>query len=95
LVRGLQPNQGWVQDITYVWTSEGWLYLAVVIDLYSRKVVGWSMGSRMKAKLVCDALKMALWQRQPEAGLIVHSDQGVQYASDEYRRLLTSLGLVV
>ncbi len=89
-----KPNQGWVQDITYVWTSEGWLYLAVVIDLYSRKVVGWSMGSRMKAKLVCDALTMALWQRQPKADLIVHSDQGVQYASDEYRRLLTSHGLV-
>ena len=88
------PNQGWVQDITYIWTSEGWLYLAVVIDLYSRKVVGWSMGSRMKAKLVCDALKMAIWQRQPKAGLIVHSDQGVQYASDEYRRLLKSYGLV-
>jgi putative transposase len=66
------------------WTSEGWLYLAVVIDLYSRKVVGWSMRSIMKAKLVCDALTIALWQRQPEAGLIVHSDQGVQYASDEY-----------
>ena len=82
------PNQAWVQDISYIWTSEGWLYLAVVIDLYSRKVVGWSMGSRMKAQLVCDALIMAIWQRQPEAGLIVHSDQGVQYASHQYRRLL-------
>jgi transposase InsO family protein len=69
----------WVQNITYVWTSEGWLYLAVMIDLYSRKVVGWSMSSRMKASLVCDALTMAIWQRQPKAGLIVHSDQGVQY----------------
>ena len=82
------PNQAWVQDISYIWTSEGWLYLAIVIDLYSRKVVGWSMGSRMKAQLVCDALTMAIWQRQPEAGLIVHSDQGVQYASHQYRRLL-------
>ncbi|MBB6545200.1 transposase InsO family protein [Thalassotalea piscium] len=82
------PNQVWVQDISYIWTSEGWLYLAVVIDLYSRKVVGWSMGSRMKAQLVCDALTMAIWQRQPKAGLIVHSDQGVQYASHQYRRLL-------
>lgn len=89
-----KPNQAWVGDITYIWTSEGWLYLAVVIDLYSREVVGWSMGSRMKAKLVCDALTMAIWQRQPEAGLIVHSDQGVQYASDEYRRLLKSHGLI-
>ena len=82
------PNQAWVQDISYIWTTEGWLYLAVVIDLYSRKVVGWSMGSRMKAQLVFDALTMAIWQRQPEAGLIVHSDQGVQYASHQYRRLL-------
>ena len=70
-------DQAWVQDITYVWTAEGWLYLAVVIDLYSRKVVGWSMGSRMKAQLVCDSLTMAMWQRQPKAGLIIHSDQGV------------------
>jgi transposase InsO family protein len=82
------PNQAWVQDISYVWTTEGWLYLAVVIDLYSRKVVGWSMGARMKAQLVCDALTMAIWQRQPLSGLIVHSDQGVQYASHQYRRLL-------
>ena len=88
-----KPNMAWVGDITYIWTSEGWLYLAVVIDLYSRKVVGWSMGSRMKAQLVCDALTMAIGQRQPDAGLIVHSDQGVQYASDEYRRLLKSHGL--
>jgi putative transposase len=71
------PDTAWVGDITYIWTSEGWLYLAIVIDLYSRKVVGWSMGSRMKAQLVCDALTMAIWQRQPKAGLIVHSDQGV------------------
>jgi putative transposase len=66
----------WVKDITYIWTSEGWLYLAIVIDLYSRKVVGWSMGTRMKAQLVCDAITMAMWQRKPKAGLIVHSDQG-------------------
>lgn len=82
------PNLAYVQDITYIWTQEGWLYLAVVIDLYSRRVVGWSMGSRMKAKLVCDALTMAIWQRRPEAGLIVHSDRGSQYASRQYRRLL-------
>ena len=89
-----QPNQAWVQDITYIWTSQGWLYLAVLIDLYSRKVVGWSMGSRMKAQLVCDALTMAIWQRQPKAGLIVHSDQGVQYASHQYRRLLKLNGFI-
>ena len=79
-----------VLPLTLLWTAEGWLYLAVVIDLYSRKVVGWSMGSRMKAQLVCDALTMAMWQRQPKAGLIIHSDQGVQYASHQYRRLLKS-----
>jgi transposase InsO family protein len=89
-----QPNQAWVQDITYIWTSEGWLYLAIVIDLYSRKVVGWSMGTRMKAQLVCDALTMAMWQRKPKAGLIVHSDQGVQYASHQYRRILRLHGFV-
>ena len=83
-----QPNEVYVSDITYVWTQEGWLYLAVVIDLYSRKVVGWSMSSRMKAKLVCDALRMAIWQRHPKAGLIHHSDRGSQYASKEFRRLL-------
>jgi putative transposase len=82
------PDQVYVSDITYIWTQEGWLYLAVVIDLFSRKVVGWSMGSRMKANLVCDALKMAIWQRKPAAGLIVHSDRGSQYASKVYRQLL-------
>ena len=89
-----QPNQAFVGDITYIWTAEGWLYLAVVIDLYSRKVVGWSMGSRMKAQLVCDALTMAVWQRNPDKGLIVHSDQGVQYASHQYRQLLKGNGFI-
>lgn len=88
------PNQVYVGDITYIWTREGWLYLAVVIDLFSRKVVGWSMSSRMKARLVCDALRMAIWQRQPQAGLIVHSDRGSQYASREYRKLLEIHGFV-
>jgi transposase InsO family protein len=68
------PDQVYVGDITYIWTQEGWLYLAVAIDLFSRKVVGWSMNSRMKARLVCDALRMAIWQRQPQPGLIVYSD---------------------
>jgi transposase InsO family protein len=82
------PDQYYAGDITYIRTQEGWLYLAVVIDLYSRKVVGWSMSSRMKSQLVCDALKMAIWQRQPKAGLIHHSDRGSQYASHDLRRLL-------
>jgi transposase InsO family protein len=86
----LQPDRAYVSDITYIWTQEGWLYLAVVIDLFSRRVVGWSMSSRMKASLVCDALRMAIWQRKPPPGLIVHSDRGSQYASDAYRLLLSS-----
>ena len=83
-----KPDQAYVSDITYIWTQEGWLYLAVVIDLFSRKVVGWSMSSRMNAQLVCDALTMALWQRKPKAGLIHHSDRGSQYASRQFRQLL-------
>ena len=83
-----KADRVYVADITYIWTQEGWLYLAVVIDLYSRKVVGWSMGSRMKAQLVCDALTMAIWQRKPKAGLIHHSDRGSQYASEAFRKLL-------
>ena len=89
-----QPDQVYVGDITYLWTQEGWLYLAVVIDLYARKVVGWSMGSRMNARLVTDALMMAIWQRCPKAGLIVHSDRGSQYASKAYRQLLNAHGFV-
>ncbi|NKB65263.1 MAG: IS3 family transposase, partial [Gammaproteobacteria bacterium] len=88
------PDQAYVGDITYLWTQEGWLYLAVVIDLYSRKIVGWSMSSRMTATLVCDALTMAIWQRHPKAGLIVHSDRGSQYASDRYRQLVSKYGFV-
>ena len=89
-----KPDQVYVSDITYLWTQEGWLYLAVFIDLFSRRVVGWSMGSRMNAKLVTDALRMAIWRRQPQAGLIVHSDRGSQYASKAYRRLLKVHGFV-
>jgi putative transposase len=83
-----QPDRVYAADITYVWTQEGWLYLAVVMDLCSRKIVGWSMSSRMKAQLVCDALRMAIWQRRPKAGLIHHSDRGSQYASKAFRQLL-------
>ena len=85
-----KPDQVYAADITYVWTQEGWLYLSVVIDLCSRKVVGWSMSSRMKSQLVCDALKMAIWQRRPQAGLIHHSDRGSQYASKAFRELLNA-----
>jgi len=87
-----QTDQVYVADVTYIWTQEGWLYLAVVIDLCSRKIVGWSMSSRMKAQLVCDALKMATWQRRPKAGLIHHSDRGSQYASKAFRQLLKAHG---
>ncbi len=89
-----QPDQVYAADVTYIWTQEGWLYLAVVIDLYSRKVVGWSMSNRMKAQLVCDALKMAIWQRRPKAGLIHHSDRGSQYASKAFRKLLRAYGFL-
>jgi len=88
-----QPDQVYAADVTYIWTQEGWLYLAVVIDLCSRRVVGWSMSSRMKAKLVGDALQMALWRRRPRSGLIHHSDRGSQYASKAFRRLLKAYGI--
>jgi len=88
------PNVAYVGDITYIPTREGWLYLAVVIDLFSRTVVGWSMDSRMKAALVNDAILMAIWKRKPERGLIFHSDRGSQYASDSYSKILTTHGIV-
>ena len=86
------PNKAYVSDITYVRTGAGWLYLAVVIDLFSRKVVGWAMAPSMPAKLVCDALHMALQQRRPDKGLVVHSDRGSQYASAQYQAMLASHG---
>jgi len=90
------PNQVWVGDLTYIPTAEGWLFLAVVIDLFSRKVVGWSMRSDMQRELVLDALDMAWFGRNPgrQTGLIFHSDRGSQYASDEFRQLLESNGMV-
>src|SRR5690606_9147980 len=87
------PNQKWVSDITYIATDEGWLYLAVVLDLYSRLVVGWAMSSRMTAELVCDALTMAVWQRKPPKGVIAHSDRGSQYCAKAYQELLTRYGM--
>lgn len=88
------PNQKWVSDITYLWTEEGWLYLAVVIDLYSRKVVGWSMAPRMTTPLISDALIMALWRRGFPKGVLVHSDRGSQYCSAAYQKLLKKHKLV-
>lgn len=82
------PNQKWVGDITYLWTDEGWLYLAVILDLFSRQVIGWSMPERMTADLVRDALQMALFRRKLPKGVIVHSDRGSQYCSHVYRQLL-------
>lgn len=87
------PNQKWVADFTYLWTAEGWLYVAVVLDLYSRRIVGWSMQSSMTSQLVTDALMMAVWRRgQPDA-LLHHSDRGSQYTSDDFQRLLGELGV--
>jgi putative transposase len=87
-------NQAWVADITYVATDEGWLYLACVMDLGSRRIVGWSMSERMKADLVCQALTSAYWRRKPSEGLIMHSDRGSQYASDKHRQLIQDYGMV-
>lgn len=82
------PNQKWVGDITYLWTEAGWLYLAVILDLYSRQVIGWSMSERMTADLVCDALQMAIFKRKRPKGVIVHSDRGSQYCSHAYQQLI-------
>jgi transposase InsO family protein len=88
------PNQKWLTDITYVPTQEGWLYLCVFIDLYSRSIIGWSMNERLKSNLVEDALKMALFRRSFPTGIIVHSDRGVQYCSNGYQQLLNVNGLI-
>ena len=87
------PNSAWVSDITYFSTRQGWLYLAVVIDLFSRRVVGWSMSNRIDVALVVDALEMAVSQRQHHGGIVVHTDRGSQYASTDYRRFLERNGL--
>lgn len=89
-----KPNEVWVGDITYIWTAEGWLYLATVIDLFSRRVVGWSMNKRMTVDLVNDALLSAIWSRKPKKGLLWHTDRGSQYASSSHRKLLKDHGLV-
>jgi transposase InsO family protein len=97
LARQFQPHarhQAWTMDITYIPTDEGWLYLALVEDLYSRKIVGWAMSERIDSELVAAALNMALEQERPGAGLLAHSDRGVQYASDRFQTLLSQHGIV-
>jgi putative transposase len=89
-----QPNRGWAGDITYVWTAAGWLYLAVVLDLYSRIVIGWAMGTRLTGNLAERALTMALTNRTPKIGLLHHADRGSQYAATRYQRLLGAHGIL-
>lgn len=89
-----KPNEKWVSDITYIQTTEGWLYLAMIIDLFSRKVIGWSMSENIDADLVCAALKMALWRRKFPKGVIVHSDRGSQYASTAFRKIIAEKQLI-
>ncbi len=89
-----EPDQIWLTDITYVPTAEGWFYLAAVMDLYSRRIVGWAMSDSLHRQLVVDALQMAITARQPSPGLLHHSDRGSQYASDDYQTLLTQSQMV-
>jgi putative transposase len=89
-----RPNQKWIADFTYIWTAEGWLYVAAVIDLFSRRVVGWSMKAEMTAQLVADALMMAIWRRGKPDALLHHSDQGSQYASEQFQQLMADNGVV-
>ena len=87
------PDSVWTADISYMWTLEGWLYLAVVMDLYSRRIVGWAMDKRMKTDLVLNALAMAYWHRKPPKGLLHHSDRGSQYACPDYQKRLEQYGM--
>jgi putative transposase len=89
-----QPNQKWIADFTYIWTAEGWLYVSAVIDLFSRRVVGWSMSAGMTAQLVADALLMAIWRRGKPDALLHHSDQGSQYSSEQFQRLMADCGII-
>ena len=88
------PNQTWVTDITYIWTAEGWLYLSAILDLYSRAVVGWAMGKNIDTELCLKALEMAIKARNPQHGLVHHSDRGSQYASHDYQEALKAQGMV-
>jgi putative transposase len=92
--KAVAPDRKWTADITFIPTREGWLYLAVVMDLYSRFVVGWAMGERIDSGLTMDALKMAIWRRNPGAGLVHHSDRGVQYACWDYQQMLKANGFL-
>jgi putative transposase len=87
------PNQKWVADFTYIWTAEGWLYVAVVLDLFARRAIGWSMKSEMTSQLVIDALMMAVWRRGKPNAVMHHSDRGSQYTSEQFQRLLGELGI--
>lgn len=87
------PNRVWTSDLTYLWTDEGWLYLAVVLDLFNREVIGWSIQPQMTADLVTDALRMAWFRRRPAAGVLHHSDRGSQYASHAFQQQLTAYGM--
>ena len=87
------PNRKWIADFTYIWTAEGWLYVAAVVDLYSRRVVGWAMKAEMTAQLVTDALIMAIWRRGKPDSLLHHSDQGSQYTSEQFQRLMADHGI--
>jgi putative transposase len=88
------PNRRWIADFTYIWTAEGWLYVAAVVDLFSRRVVGWSMSAAMTAQLVTDALVMAIWRRGKPDALVHHSDRGSQYSSEQFQRLMADHGIV-
>ncbi len=90
----VEPDQVYVSDITYIWTNEGWLYLAIVLDLFSRQIVGWSLNSRMSRKLVMDALQMAIWRRRPAPGLLFHSDRGSQYCSTDFQKMLEKYKMI-
>ena len=92
--RRLLPTARWIADFTYVWTAEGWLCVAAVIDLFSRRVVGWSMSAAMTAQLVTDALVMAIWRRGKPDALLHHSDRGSQYTSEQFQKLMADHGLV-
>jgi transposase InsO family protein len=94
LFRVPEPNHAWVGDITYIWTAEGWMYLAVLIDLYSRRVVGWAIDKTLSRRLAVKALRAAIATRMPPRGLIHHSDRGSQYSSREYQRVLSNHGIV-
>lgn len=88
-----KPDRVYVSDITYIWTTEGWLYLAVILDLFSRRIVGWSLSNRITKKLVIDALRMAIWRRSPNPGLIFHSDRGSRYCSNDFQKMLNINGM--